>query len=130
MSLKCPICGKEYYYDSKICQICENESIDSGLINYDENRPQRWNCGVFLEFDTLSFGKKKPDGAYIKIASEPKFFYIKAKEEHPWNCNSRFRTNNFCILGSGSSQLGSFEKLSTKFSTTLAKEKSSLLIYE
>ncbi|MFX0047479.1 MAG: hypothetical protein ACFE8G_04840 [Candidatus Hermodarchaeota archaeon] len=130
MSLKCPICGKEYYYESKICQICENESINCGLISNDENRPQRWNCGIFLEFDTLTFGTKKPSKEYIKLASEPKFYNFKPREDYVWNCNSRFRSKNFLTLKSIISQFSRFENPPTKDSTILEKENGRLLIYE
>ena len=78
MPLKCPICEEEYFYDSKICQSCENESNNRGFL-YTYKRSQKWNCGIFTEFDTLTFGHQKPNEVFIKIASEPKFSDFKPK---------------------------------------------------
>ncbi|MFX1373578.1 MAG: hypothetical protein ACFFCE_17145 [Promethearchaeota archaeon] len=88
MSLKCPVCGKEYYYDRKICQVCEERSIYSGLVCTNENKPQKWNCDIFLECNTLAFGRYKPNNAYVKIASEPKFSDFNTKNAYNWNCDS------------------------------------------
>ncbi|MFX1601700.1 MAG: hypothetical protein ACFFB6_13990 [Promethearchaeota archaeon] len=130
MSLKCPICGKVYFHDSKICQICESKSIYSGLIKNDDNKSQKWNCGIFLEFDTLAFGKHKPDDSYIKISSEPKFTDFKPKKEYNWNCTSQMRYRNFFDLRSGISQLKSVKKLRFTRSSIFEKETINLLIYE
>ena len=96
MSLKCPICGEEYFYDRKICSTCEYKSINSGLINDDE-KSQKWNCSMFLELESLAFGKYKSNEAYIKIASEPKFSDFKLKKDYNWNCNSKIRSKSFFI---------------------------------
>jgi hypothetical protein len=130
MPLKCPICGKEYYYDSKICQICESKFINSGLTINAEDKPKRWNCGIFLEFDTLAFGKHKPDNAYIKISSEPKFNDFKIKKEYNWNCDSQIKEQNFFILRSGISALKSVKKVPLTRSSILGKETVNSLIYE
>ncbi len=130
MSLKCPICGEEYFHDSKICPICESKSIYSELINNYESKSKKWNCGVFLEFDTLTFGKYKLDDEYINIISEPKFADFKPKNEYNWNCNSQKRYRNFFILKSGISQLTSVKKLPFIRSSILERETSNSLIYE
>ena len=129
MSLKCPICGNEYYYDSKICQTCENESDTSGLL-YTYKRSQKWNCGLFTEFDTLTFDQEKPDEVFIKIASEPKFSDFKPKEDYIWNCNSSFRFRNFFNLKDGISQLENIKNFSPMDLEIFEKEKNYLLIYE
>ena len=129
MSLKCPICGKEYYYDSKICQACEDESNNSGLL-YTFKKSKNWNCGLFLEFENLTFDHQKPDEVYIKIASEPKFSDYKPKVEYIWNCDSRFRFKNFFNLKYGISQLEAVKKVSLMDLKIFEKEKNYSLIYE
>ena len=130
MPLKCPICGKEYFYDSKICQMCENKSHYSGLINNDVNKSQKWNCGIFLEFDTLTFGKHKSNESYIKIASEPKFLDFKPKKEYIWNCDSKIKFSNFSTLKSGISQLKIIKKLPRSSSRILKEKINSSIMYE
>ncbi|MFX1502352.1 MAG: hypothetical protein ACFFDH_15435 [Promethearchaeota archaeon] len=130
MSLKCPICGEEYFHDSKICHKCENISNSSELINNDEYKPKRWNCGIFLEFDTLTFGKHKPDDAYIKITSEPKFTDFKPKKEYNWNCTFQKRYRDFFNLRSGVSQLKSVKKFPFTRSSIFEKQTINSLIYE
>ncbi|MFX1329342.1 MAG: hypothetical protein ACFE91_14530 [Promethearchaeota archaeon] len=130
MPLKCPICGKEYFYDRKICQICENISLYSGLIDNDEIKSQKWNCGIFLEFDTLAFGKHKPNDTYIKIASEPKFSDFKPKKEYVWNCDSKIKFRNFFTLKSGISQLRSIKKIPIPSSRILKEKINSSMMYE
>ena len=122
MSLKCPFCGKEYFHDSKICQTCEDKSNNYGLI-YTYKKSQKWNCGIFLEFDTLTFRHQKPDEVYIKIDSEHKFSNFKSIGDYNWNCDPRFRVRNFDIFKSEISPLGTIEKLPTKNSKILEKEK-------
>lgn len=130
MPLKCPICGKEYFHDRKICKVCESKSIYSGLAITDENTSQKWNCGIFLEFDTLAFGKHKPNDAYIKIASEPKFSDFKPKKEYTWNCNSIIRFKKFFTLEAGISRLRTIKKLPTTNSRIIKRGISSSFIYE
>ena len=114
MSLKCPFCGKEYFYDSKICQTCEDQSINN--IGVPENY-------TYVHYElTSAFGRKKPDKSYINIASEPKFTDFNPKEDNTWNCNSRFKSKNLLTIKSGISQLRSLENLPTKNSTILEKE--------
>lgn len=130
MSLKCPICGKEYFYDRKICQTCENKSIISGLVYSDKLISQRWNCSTFLEFESPAFGRRQPDEPYYKIASEPKFYDCKPKIEYSWNCNTRFKVRNLLFLDSEGSQLEDLERLPSADSTALEKGRKVLLIYE
>ena len=129
MPLKCPICEKEYYHDSKVCETCENESNNSGLL-YTYKKSQKWNCGIFTEFDALTFDHQKPDEVYIKIACEPKFSDFKPKGEYIWNCNSRFRFRNFFNLKDGISQLETIENFSPIDLTIFKPEKNKALIYE
>ena len=97
MSLKCPFCGKEYYHDRKICQTCEDKSNDSLFI------PENF---TYVHYErTTAFGRKKPDEAYIKIASEPRLSDFITTGGYIWNCNPRFRLKNLAYLKSEISQL-------------------------
>jgi len=130
MSLKCPFCGNEYYHDRKICQICEDKAVNSGLVYNEDDGPQRWNCSEFLGIDTLAFGRRKHDRAQIKIASEPKFSDFKPNVDYNWNCDPRFRLRNFYTLKSELSQLRSIEKLSLTVPEKLRREISAQTSYE
>jgi len=130
MSLICPICGKKYFHDRKICQTCENKSIYSGLTVKEGNATQKWNCGVFLGFDTLAFGKQKVSDRYIKINSEPKFSDFKPKKEQCWNCESEIRFRDFYILKSGVSRLRNYRNLPNNDLGILRKEVNNSILYE
>jgi uncharacterized OB-fold protein len=52
MSLKCPICGKEYLHDRRVCYRCEEIAINSGLNSVEK----KWRCDNFLESSRLVFG--------------------------------------------------------------------------
>ena len=93
MSLNCPICGKEYFHDRKICQECEDSSIYSGLITTYGEESQKWNCGIFLEDTNSVFGKRKPFDSYFNIASTPKTLREKNRSTNAWNCSTTI-TNN------------------------------------
>jgi len=95
MSLNCPICGKKYFYDRKICQECEDSSIYSGLITTygDGEEIQKWNCGIFLEDTNSVFGKRKSFDSYFNIASTPKTLREKNQSKNAWNCSTTI-TNN------------------------------------
>lgn len=130
MSLRCPICGKKYYYDRKICQDCEDYSKYSNLTNIDEFYIQKWNPGVFLGFDSIVFGKQKVNDAYIKIASEPKFRKFKLRKDFKLNCKSNIRFNNYCTEKDYFSQLRPRKDLRTESSRIFGREANNLLIYE
>ena len=118
MTLKCPFCGKEYYHDRKICQRCENKSINN--ITDPENY-------TYVHYEkTSAFGRKKPDELYVKIDSEPKFSDFNPKLDYNWNCNPRFRFHNLVILKSELSQLRAIKKLTTTDSKILEKDKISV----
>jgi len=93
MSLNCPICGKDYFHDRKICQECEDSSIYSGLIATQGEENQKWNCGIFLEGNNSVFGKNKPFDSYVNIASTPKTRREKNREINAWNCNTANANN-------------------------------------
>ena len=93
MSLNCPICGKKYYHDRKICQECEDSSIYSGLITSYGEETQKWNCGIFLEDNNSVFGKRKSYDSYINIASTPKTLREKNQSINAWNCSTALTSN-------------------------------------
>ncbi|MHA2185380.1 MAG: hypothetical protein ACXAAI_10310 [Promethearchaeota archaeon] len=51
MALKCQLCGKEYFHDGKVCNICVETAINSGL-----QIDKKWRCDNFLELRNLAFG--------------------------------------------------------------------------
>ena len=55
MSLKCQVCGKEYYHDGKICQTCE-ETASNSLFSQSGIDTKKWRCDNFLELKSLPFG--------------------------------------------------------------------------
>lgn len=130
MSLTCPICGKKYSHDRKICQTCEEKSIYSGLTNKDNEKVEKWNCGIFLELDTLTFGKRKLDDAYIKIASEPRFTDFKHRKDYYWNCDSNFGFRNRVIQHIGGSSFKTVRNLPFNNSGFIRKDINNFLIYE
>lgn len=67
MSLNCPICGKKYHYDMKICEKCEETSNYSRLIS--KNEINGWKCDTFLDSDHFVFGKIKKTSSIKKINS-------------------------------------------------------------
>lgn len=66
MALICIFCRKEYHHDRKICQLCEDYSIYSGLAFSNENNG-KWRCDKFLELNTIFFERKKKDYKYSNV---------------------------------------------------------------
>jgi hypothetical protein len=130
MSLKCPFCGNEYYHDMKICQICEDKSVNSGLVYNEVDGPQRWNLSEFLGIDTLAFGRRKHGRTHIKIASEPKFSDFKPNTDYNWNCDPRYRLRNYYSLKSELLQLRNIKNLSLTVPEKLKREISAQTTYE
>ncbi|KKN34324.1 hypothetical protein LCGC14_0794860 [marine sediment metagenome] len=95
MPLKCPVCEKEFHYESKICQECEDYSIYSGLINREGTNIQKWNCGVFLGFNSSAFRNTKIYDSSVKIISEPKKMNTKKQKIEYWNCDIKKGNNPY-----------------------------------
>jgi len=55
VSLKCHLCGKEYYHDRKVCPSCE-ETASSSLLSKSGTDTEKWRCDNFLELKSLPFG--------------------------------------------------------------------------
>jgi len=95
MALKCPICGREYYYDRKICQECEDYSNYSDLIEFKGKNKNRWNCAIFLNSNNFVFGLKKSSKSKVKFNSE--FSNLRANEREFYNriYNSPIEFNDY-----------------------------------
>jgi len=87
MPLKCPICGKEYFYDAKICQSCANYSINSSSINDDPSKKYNWNCNYFFDDKRGIFSTCKSIRTQMKLMPEPKDIRINLPQFYEWNCH-------------------------------------------
>jgi len=65
MSLKCQVCGKEYYHDGKICQTCE-ETANNSSLSHSGIDTKKWRCDNFLELKSLPFGCNLDLGLELK----------------------------------------------------------------
>lgn len=86
MDIKCPICGKKYSYDRKICQECEDYSIYSGLTNFNGENQHKWNCSVFLGISSTAFKISKIIDLTKDLSPEPNNLAIHERETYEWNC--------------------------------------------
>ena len=126
----CKSCSSRLMESRKICPTCENKSKPNRSNIKEESITQKWNCGIFLEFDTLAFGKCKPSDSFIKITSEPKFSNFITKKDRTWNCDSNVRFINLNYLKSGISKLKKYRNLQFRNSNNLLKGLNASLIYE
>jgi hypothetical protein len=95
MEIKCPICGKKYHYDRKICQECEDYSIYSGLADINNKKNHKWNCSIFLGCDTIAFKTSKTWELTKNLTPEPENFAIHEKELYDWNCETVNRSKGY-----------------------------------
>lgn len=58
--LKCPLCGKEYLHDMKVCHNCESTANNSLNHRYESNT-NKWRCDNFLEVSNIAFGSNVDD---------------------------------------------------------------------
>ena len=95
--IKCRFCGKEYFYDSKICRECEDYAIYSGLtktgifVDSSGNKFDKWNCSGNLNkgsFPSISLSSKK---LYLCITKEPRNYKPENSIRHIWNSDSAIR---------------------------------------
>jgi hypothetical protein len=91
MEIRCLICGKKYCYDRKICQDCEEYSINSGVADFEGNRNHKWNCSVFLEIKSVAYKSKNFCDLTKDLSPEPKNLEIDERESYDWNCDSANR---------------------------------------
>ena len=61
MRLECPICGRLYDYESKICKECEDEARMSQLAQINPSLGEKWNCAIFLDDSNCTFGRRCMD---------------------------------------------------------------------
>ncbi len=88
MEIKCPVCGKKYKYDRKICQECEDYSIYSGLAKVDGKISHKWNCAVYLGLDTITFKTGKISELTQELSPEPINLAVEKRNFYYWNCES------------------------------------------
>ena len=95
MEIRCPICGKKYQYDRKICQECEDYSTYSGLADINQKKNHKWNCSVFLGFDSIAFKTSEICELTKNLTLEPNNFAIIEKELYDWNCETVNRSKGY-----------------------------------
>ncbi len=92
--LKCAVCGKEYFYDSKICRECRDYAIYSGLTKGDffvgnsVNINYKWNCTQFLTRDSNTITESTSNKRNFCITKEPKNYKIESNVNYKWNPGS------------------------------------------
>lgn len=134
--LKCPICGREYSYESKICKECENYLKESGLAKTIEDMGYRgelshnWNCAVFLRDDSFIFTTKRLLKMYAEITSEPFNLRITPAKNYEWNSQTATRFRSCIEKSFAESKITADPKLIDDIMKVVAKKSDSLLIYE
>ena len=89
--LKCVVCGKEYFYDSKICRECRDYAVYSGLTKGDlfadnsANNYYKWNCAQFLTRDSNTITESTSNKRKFCITREPKNYKIESNPNYKWN---------------------------------------------
>ena len=86
--LRCPVCGKEYGYENKICLECEAQSLHSLSLIKPNIKGILWNCGIFLESTNVIFGRRKIDEYGWKDPVESYEFNTTKRRNYNWNCMS------------------------------------------
>ncbi len=92
--LKCPICGKDYSYDRKICLECEEYSINSGLVEQEEGTFHAWNCAIFSKSNNLVFGTGKSLITKISMNGSAYFTEKTGKYKPIWNCEVAIKSDD------------------------------------
>lgn len=90
MEIRCPICGKKYSYDSKICQECEDYSIYSNLCDIHDDH--KWNCSIFLTINSSAFKTSRIRDLTKELSPEPNNLVVHEREIYDWNCESTYKT--------------------------------------
>ncbi|MFX1479387.1 MAG: hypothetical protein ACFFCI_14740 [Promethearchaeota archaeon] len=91
MEIKCPICGKKYSYDRKICQECEDTSIYSSGADFINELEHKWNCSIFLDFKSIAFKPSKFCDLTRELSPEPNNLAIYEREPYNWNCDPSYQ---------------------------------------
>ena len=134
--LTCPICGKEYFCESKVCKECEDYLKYSGLANLtdiNENRniySYKWNCAVFLKDKNFVFATKLRPKMYVEITSEP--FNLRIAPARHYELHSETATKfRYCIeTSSRESDIAANSELIDDIMKVVKERSDSLLIYE
>ncbi len=134
--LKCAICGKEYFYESKICRECEEYAIYSGLtkseifveastINF-----YKWNCDRFIHKGTIPIirsGSKRID---FCITKEPRNYKNKGPTHYFWNSDSAIKLRACLEESIEKVRLDIKSKIVDDFMEFFKERTDSLLTYE
>ncbi|MFX1234286.1 MAG: hypothetical protein ACFFBY_06945 [Promethearchaeota archaeon] len=134
--LKCPICGRKYSYESKICLECEDYLKYSGLSNsmegvkFRSSEFYKWNCAVFLSNDNYVFASKRLPKKYMEITTEPSSLRIASARNYGWNCETIERFRATIEKSLEESHLVINPKLVDEIVDFVSKKSDSLLIYE
>ena len=134
--LKCPICGREYSYESKICKECESYLEYSGLSSsigksgYQGDYIHKWNCAAFFDDDRFIFAIRRCPKVYVKITSEPFNLRITPAKYYEWNTESATRFRSIIEKSFAESKITVVPELIDDIMEFIAKKSDSLLIYE
>jgi hypothetical protein len=134
--LKCLICGKEYFYDSKICHECQDYAIYSGLVDESlfvatiERKNCKWNCSRVIKSDLKSNKMLKRDKIHVCITKEPRNYSTKAHYKYSWNTESINKLKTCLEESIKQSKLNINPDLLDDIVDFLKVKTSSLLIYE
>ena len=134
--LKCPICGRKYSYESKICKECESYLEYSGLASsigdsgYKEDFTHKWNCATFLNDDKFIFAIKRRPKVYVEITNEPYNLRITPARYYEWNTESITRFRSIIEKSFAESKITVGPELIDNIMEFIARKSDSLLIYE
>ncbi|MFX0019465.1 MAG: hypothetical protein ACFFB1_06750 [Promethearchaeota archaeon] len=134
--LKCPICGREYSYESKICRECESYLEYSGLASsievsgYKGDFTHKWNCAAFLnDYNSIFTIKGKPK-VYVEITNEPFSLRITPARSYEWNTEPITRFRSIIEKSFAESKIAVVPELIDDIMEFIERKSDSLLIYE
>jgi len=134
--LKCPICGKEYSYESKICKECESYLEYSGLSKFIEENgykgvyTHKWNYAAFLDDDNSIFTIKRHPRVYAEITNEPFDLRIAPPRHYEWNIESATRFRSIIEKSFTDSKIAVVPELIDDIMKFIVRKSDSMLIYE
>ncbi|MFX1498510.1 MAG: hypothetical protein ACFFBH_13365 [Promethearchaeota archaeon] len=134
--IKCPICGRKYSYESKICIECEDYLKYSGLSKHSEegnlrNREfYKWNCAVFLDDENHVFASKRLPTMYMEITTEPSSLKVESVTNNMWNCETAERFRASIERSLEESHIAINPKIVDEIVDFVSKKSDSLLVYE
>ena len=134
--LKCAICGKEYFYESKICRECEEYAIYSSLTKSDifvedsANKFYKWNCNRFIHEDTIPVIRSDSKRIDFCITKEPRNYKAKNPTDYVWNSDSAIRLRTCLEESIENARLNLKPEIVDDFMKFVKVRTSSLLSYE